>query len=76
MRLVYPSGEVEIDFLTGAFSNTTPFALNPDFAETPAGKDRLAPSLARLSRRGAGRGRGGRRSAPRKRRGRWTWRWR
>jgi hypothetical protein len=30
MRLVYPSGEVEIDFLTGAFSNTTPFKLDPN----------------------------------------------
>jgi predicted dehydrogenase len=45
MRLVYPSGEVEIDFLTGAFSNTTPFALDPGFAETAAGKDRLGASL-------------------------------
>jgi predicted dehydrogenase len=45
MRLVYAAGEVEIDFLTGAFRNTTPYALNPDFAETPAGKDRLAASL-------------------------------
>jgi predicted dehydrogenase len=45
MRLVYASGEVEIDFLTGAFSNTTPFALDPGFAETPAGKDRLGASL-------------------------------
>jgi predicted dehydrogenase len=45
MRLVYASGEVEIDFLTGAFSNTTPFALDPNFAETPAGKDRLGASL-------------------------------
>jgi predicted dehydrogenase len=45
MRLVYACGEVEIDFLTGAFSNTTPFALDPDFADTPAGKDRLGASL-------------------------------
>jgi predicted dehydrogenase len=45
MRLVYASGEVEIDFLTGAFSNTTPFKLDPNFAETPAGKDRLGASL-------------------------------
>jgi predicted dehydrogenase len=45
MRLVYRSGEIEIDFLTGAFRNTTPFKLDPNFAETPAGKDRLGASL-------------------------------
>jgi predicted dehydrogenase len=45
MRVVYRSGEVEIDFLTGAFSNTTPFPLDPGFADTPAGKDRLGASL-------------------------------
>ena len=46
MRVVYPSGEVEIDFLTHAFRNTTPFALNPDFADTPAAKDPLGASVA------------------------------
>ncbi|HKT55052.1 MAG TPA: Gfo/Idh/MocA family oxidoreductase [Caulobacteraceae bacterium] len=45
MRLVYAPGELEIDFLTGAFRNTTAFELNPKFAETPAGRDRLAASL-------------------------------
>lgn len=45
MRLVYASGEVEIDFLTGAFTNTTSFRLDPDFADTPASKDRLGASL-------------------------------
>jgi predicted dehydrogenase len=45
MRVVYPSGEVEIDFLTRAFRNTTPFALNPDFADTPAAKDPLGGSV-------------------------------
>ena len=45
MRMVYPSGEVEIDFLTRTFRNTTPFALNADFAETPAGKDPLGASV-------------------------------
>jgi predicted dehydrogenase len=44
-RLVYASGVVEIDFLTGAFSNTTAFPLDPHFAETPAGKDKLGASL-------------------------------
>jgi predicted dehydrogenase len=46
MRLVYPSGEVKIDFLTHSFVNTTPYPLNPDYDETPAGKDRLGASIA------------------------------
>jgi predicted dehydrogenase len=45
MRVVYPSGEVEIDFLTRAFRNTTPFPLNADFAETPAATDPLGASV-------------------------------
>lgn len=45
MRVVYPSGEVELDFLTREFRNTTPFALNPDFADTPAGRDPLGASV-------------------------------
>ena len=45
MRLVYPSGEVEIDFLARTFRNTTPFGLDPDFAETPIGKDPLGSAL-------------------------------
>jgi len=45
MRVVYPSGEIEINFSTRAFRNTTPFALNEDFAETPAGKNPLAASI-------------------------------
>jgi len=45
MRVVYPSGEVEIDFLTRDFRNTTPFTLNPDFADTPAAKDPLGASV-------------------------------
>ncbi|HEY9219403.1 MAG TPA: Gfo/Idh/MocA family oxidoreductase, partial [Phenylobacterium sp.] len=46
MHIVYPSGEVEIDFLTHAFRNTTPFTLNPDYDDTPAAKDQLAASVA------------------------------
>jgi len=46
MRLVFPSGEVRVNFLTHAFENTTPFALDPAFEETAAYKDRLAASLA------------------------------
>jgi len=46
MRVVFPSGEVEIDFLARTFRNTTPFVLNPDFADTPAGQDPLGASVA------------------------------
>jgi predicted dehydrogenase len=46
MRVVFPSGEVEIDFVARSFRNTTPFALDPDFAETPAGGDPLGASVA------------------------------
>jgi predicted dehydrogenase len=46
MRVVYPSGEVRVDFLTHAFTNTTPFPLDPNFEETPAARDKLSASLA------------------------------
>jgi len=45
MRVVYPSGEVAIDFLARTFSNTTPHTLNADFTETPGGKDPLGTSV-------------------------------
>jgi predicted dehydrogenase len=45
MRVVYPSGEVEIDFVARTFRNTTPFVLNPDFADTPAATDPLGASV-------------------------------
>jgi predicted dehydrogenase len=45
MRVVYPSGEVEIDFITRAFKNTTPFALDEHFTDTPAGHNPLAASV-------------------------------
>ncbi len=45
MKLVYPSGELEIDFLTHEFRNTTPYPLNPDYDQTPAAKDQLAASV-------------------------------
>lgn len=45
MRIVYPSGEVEIDFITRAFRNTTPFPLDADFTDTPAGRDPLGASV-------------------------------
>lgn len=46
MRIVLPSGEVEVDFVARTFVNTTPFPLNPDFANTPAGSDPLGASVA------------------------------
>jgi predicted dehydrogenase len=45
MRLVYPSGEVEIDFLARTFKNTTSFPLDSNFSETPIGKDPLGAAL-------------------------------
>ena len=45
MRIVYPSGEVEIDFVARTFRNTTPFALNADFTDTPAATDPLGASI-------------------------------
>jgi predicted dehydrogenase len=44
IRIVYPSGEVRVDFLTHALTNTTPFALDPNYAEIA--KDKLRASLA------------------------------
>ncbi len=46
MRVVYPSGEVVIDFMARTFRNTTPFQLNANFADTSAGKDPLGASVA------------------------------
>jgi len=46
MRIVYPSGVLEIDFVTRAFTNTTPFPLNEAFTDTPAGRDPLGTSVA------------------------------
>ncbi|NBB15595.1 Gfo/Idh/MocA family oxidoreductase [Caulobacter sp. SLTY] len=45
MRIVYPSGVLEIDFVTRAFSNNTGFALNEAFTDTPAGRDPLGTSV-------------------------------
>jgi predicted dehydrogenase len=45
MKVVYPSGEVEIDFMARTFRNTTPFTLNAGFADTPAGTDPLGASV-------------------------------
>ncbi len=46
MRLVYPSGEVNVDFLARSFENTTDFPLNAGFAKTPVGVDPLGANVA------------------------------
>lgn len=46
MRLVYPSGVVEVDFLQRTFRNDAGLPLNPDFADTPEGRDPLGVSVA------------------------------
>ena len=46
MRVVYPSGEVEIDFVNRTFRNTTPFRLDAEFAATAAGSNPLRASVA------------------------------
>jgi predicted dehydrogenase len=46
MKIVYPSGEVELDFVARTLRNTTPFTLNADYAETPDGRDPLGASVA------------------------------
>jgi predicted dehydrogenase len=46
MRVVYPSGEVSIDFMKRSFDNSTPFALNAGFAETQRGSDPLGASVS------------------------------
>lgn len=45
MRAVYPSGEVNIDFLARTFENTTGFPLNANFNETRAGSDPLGANV-------------------------------
>jgi predicted dehydrogenase len=45
MRIVYPSGVVDLDFMAKTFANTTGFALDPGYAETPDGKDPLGASV-------------------------------
>jgi predicted dehydrogenase len=46
MRIVFPSGEVRIDFLARSLVNTTPFAIDAGFAERPHGRDPLGASVA------------------------------
>jgi len=46
LRIVYPSGEVRIDFLTGVVENQTPFPLQTGFAAGREARDGLGASLA------------------------------
>ena len=48
MHLQYSSGAVAVDFLAPAFVNSTAFALDPRFAQTPEGADPLGASIARF----------------------------
>lgn len=48
MRLVYPSGEVVIDFLAAGLTSTVRFPLDARFAETTAGRDPLGASVERF----------------------------
>ena len=45
MKISYPAGELEIDFVARTFRNTTGFALDEAFADTPAGLDPLGASV-------------------------------
>ena len=57
MLTQFTSGSVNIDFLAPSFANSTPFALNPDFAQSAEGRDPLGVSVARFlsAVRGGGR---------------------
>jgi predicted dehydrogenase len=46
MRVVFPSGEVRVDFLARSFENTTRLPLRGDFTDTPAGRDPLGANVA------------------------------
>lgn len=48
MRVVYPSGTVEIDFLAPSFADSTGHGLDPDFARSADGRDPLGASVGRF----------------------------
>ena len=48
MRIEYPSGTVEIDFIARTLKNTTPFELDANVTETIIGKDPLAANVERF----------------------------
>lgn len=46
MRLEYSAGFVEVNFVAKTFENTTPFALNADFADAPEARDSLGANVS------------------------------
>ena len=48
MRIVYPSGEVAIDFLARTFENSSTVPLDAHFAETAVGRDPLGANVTRF----------------------------
>lgn len=46
MKVTFPSGVVEVDFVNKTFANSTPFALNPDFRDAPKARDSLGAGVA------------------------------
>jgi predicted dehydrogenase len=46
MRISFPSGELEIDFLARKFVDRTPFGFDPNFAESADGRDPLGASVS------------------------------
>ena len=45
MLVEYENGRLDIDFIAKTFENTTPYALNADFAETETAKDSLGANV-------------------------------
>lgn len=45
MRVEYETGVLEIDFVAKTFENSTPYALNADFADTPVARDSLGANV-------------------------------
>lgn len=45
MHVEYESGALDIDFIAKTFENTTPYALNADFAESDAARDSLGANV-------------------------------
>ncbi len=46
LRLIYPDGEVSLDLIGHGFRNSTAYALDANYEQTPAARDRLGASLA------------------------------
>jgi len=46
MRVEYETGVLDIDFVAKTFENSTPYNLNPDFADDPTAKDSLGANVS------------------------------